>query len=265
MAQARKSPGFERNPGYRIDVEPSPRRVRVAFAGATVADTTRALLLLEQNHLPVYYFPMEDVRRDLLIPTTHRTHCPYKGDASYWTIKVGERTAENAVWGYQDPFDETAAIRGTVAFYWNRVDHWYEEDEEIFVHPRDPHKRVDVVESHRPVEVILGGQTVAKSTRARFLFETGLPTRYYLPADDVRLDLLTPSATVTRCPYKGTARYWSATVGGRTWDDIAWSYPDPIPECPRIKDRIAFYNENVDEIRVGGEIVPKVRTKWSKE
>jgi len=265
MATALKAPGFVKNPTYRIVIEQSPRRVRVAFAGATIVDTTRALLLLEQNHLPVYYVPIADVRMDLMTPTDHRTHCPYKGDASYWTIRVGDRTAENAVWGYKDPFEECLPIKGTVAFYWNRVDHWYEEDEEIFVHPRDPHKRVDAILSHRPVEVILGGETVAKSTRAHFLFETGLPTRYYIPPEDVRMDVLTPSQTQTRCPYKGIARYWSATVGGREFADIAWGYPDPIPECPKIKGLVSFYNENVDEIRVDGKPVPKVRTKWTRD
>ncbi|MBM3488666.1 MAG: DUF427 domain-containing protein [Alphaproteobacteria bacterium] len=265
MVEARRAPGFARNPGYRIDLETSPRRVRVVFADTAIADTTRALLMREQNHLPVYYFPIADVRMDRLVPTAHKTHCPYKGEASYWTIEAGGRRAENAVWGYVEPYVESAAIAGTVAFYWNRVDHWYEEDEEIFVHPRDPYKRVDVVESRRPVEVILGGTTVARTARARFLFETGLPTRYYIPEADVRMDVFVPSATVTACPYKGRARYWSAAIGGRTWEDIAWSYPDPIAECPRIKGLISFYNENVEAIRVDGRPVERPRTKWSKD
>src|SRR3954453_5904897 len=130
--------GVKDNPDYRILFEPSPRRVRVAFNGATIADSTRAHLLFETRHLPVYYFPREDVRMELLAPTAHHTFCPYKGKASYWTIRVGDQASENAVWGYLDPYDEVAAIRDFVAFYWDRVDHWYEEDEEIFVHPRDP-------------------------------------------------------------------------------------------------------------------------------
>ena len=141
---------------------------------------------------------------------------------------------------------------------------WYEEDEEIFLHPRDPLKRIDTVASSREVSVIIGGETIAKSNGAYFLFETGLPTRYYLPQEDVRLDLLTPTATSTQCPYKGIAKYWSADIGGQTFEDIVWSYPDPVPECPKIKDLMCFYNENVDAILVDGEETEKPTNKWSK-
>lgn len=257
--------GFKDNPDYRVLFEPSPRRVRVAFNGATIADSTSAHLLFETRHLPVYYFPRADVRMPLLAPTAHRTFCPYKGNASYWTIRVGDRTSENAVWSYPDPYDEVAAIRDFVAFYWDRVDHWYEEDDEIFVHPRDPYKRVDVVASSRAVKVILGGETIAETRRARFLFETRLPTRYYIPAEDVRMDLLAPSDRTTACPYKGRARYWSARIGDRLFPDIVWSYQEPIPECPKIKGYLCFFNERVDTILVDGEEVPRPLTKWSRD
>ena len=158
----------------------------------------------------------------------------------------------------------TINLQDYCAFYWDRVDHWYEEDEEVFVHPRDPHKRVDTVPSSRPVRVILGGETVADTTRAHFLFETGLPTRYYIPAEDVRMDLLTPTDTKTRCPYKGTASYWTARIGEETFDDIVWAYPDPVPECPKIKDLMCFYNEKVDAVFVDGTETEKPVTKWSK-
>jgi uncharacterized protein (DUF427 family) len=263
-AQARES-GFKSNPDYKITFEPSPRRVRVTFAGATIADSTTAHLLFETRHLPVYYFPRADVRMDLLAPTEHHTYCPYKGTASYWTIRVGDRSSENAVWGYPEPFDEVAAIGDFVAFYWDRVDGWYEEDEEIFVHPRDPYKRVDVLASSRHVQVILGGETIADTRRAHFLFETRLPTRYYIPPEDVRMDLLLPSEKLSRCPYKGRARYYSARIGDRLYPEIVWSYPEPIAECPKIKGLLAFYNEQVDEIRVDGVAVPRPITPWSKE
>ncbi len=261
-----KAPGYEKNPTHRVDIEPSPRRVRVEIAGKTLVDTTHALLLRESNHTPVYYVPRADVAMDMLTKTEHSTYCPYKGHASYYTITApGGRVEENAIWSYETPYDEANAIIEHLAFYWKKVDHWYEEDEEIFVHPRDPHKRVDVVESHRPVKVVLGGQTVAETKRARFLFETGLPTRYYIPKDDVRMDLLTPSATVTACPYKGTARYWSAKIGDQLFEDIVWGYDDPIPECPKIKGLVSFYNEKVDAIFVDGKEVPRPVTKWSKK
>ena len=257
--------GFVDNPGYRVDLEPCPRRVRAVFNGETLVDTTRARLLLESNHVPVYYFPRDDLRLDLLQRTDHHTFCPYKGHASYRTLRVGDRNAENAVWSYEDPFDEVAEIKDYVAFYWDVIDHWYNEDDEIFGHAHHPYHRVDVVNSSRPVKVVLGGETVAETTRARFLFETALPTRYYIPPEDVRTDLLAPTETGSICPYKGTARYWSMTVGDKTFEDVVWSYPDPISECPKIKGHLCFFNERVDDIFVDDTPVEKVKTKWSRK
>jgi len=257
--------GFKTNPDYKITFEPSPRRVRVQLNGEWIADSTKAHLLFETRHLPVYYFPRSDVRLDLLTPTEHHSFCPYKGTASYWTIRVGDRMSENAVWGYPEPYDEVTAIQDFVAFYWDRVDHWYEEDEEIFVHPRDPYKRVDAVASSRHVQVVLGGEIVADTRRACFLFETRLPTRYYIPQEDVRMELLVPSEKTSACPYKGRARYWSAKIGGRDYPDIVWFYPEPIPECPKIRGLLSFFNEQVDAILVDGIEVPRPVTPWSKD
>ena len=265
MARQKRESGFKTNPDYKVTFEPSPRRVRVKFDGETIADTTNVHLLFETRHLPVYYFPRSDVRFDLMTETDHHTFCPFKGTASYWTIAVGDRVAENAVWGYPDPFDEVAAIKDSVAFYWDRVDAWYEEDEEIFVHPRDPYRRVDVLESFRPVQVVVGGKVVAETRRARFLFETRLPTRYYIPPEDVRMDLLVASDKVTRCPYKGKARYYSIKIDDKLFGDLVWTYPDPIPECPKIKGYLCFFNEHVDDILVDGVSQLRPLTSWSKD
>jgi uncharacterized protein (DUF427 family) len=259
------APGFQSNPDYRINFEPSPRRVRVRFNGEWIADSTQAHLLFETRHLPIYYFPRADVRMDLLRATEHHSYCLYKGTASYWSIAVGDRSSENAVWGYPEPFAEVGAIEDYVAFYWDRVDHWFEEDDEIFVHARDPYKRVDVVNSARPLAVIVGGETVAETIRARFLYETRLPTRYYIPPEDVRMDLLVPSEKITACPYKGTARYYSVKIGDRVFPDIVWYYPEPIPECPKIKGYLCFFNEHVDAIVLDGVAVPRPVTPWSKD
>ncbi|MBV8889192.1 MAG: DUF427 domain-containing protein [Alphaproteobacteria bacterium] len=257
--------GFKTNPAYSITFERSPRRVRVKVNGETIADSTDAHLLFETRHLPVYYFPKRDVRMELMRPTQHHTFCPYKGTAAYWTVAVGDRIAENAAWSYPEPFEEVAAIKDYVAFYWDRVDSWHEEDDEIFVHPRDPYKRVDVVNSSRRVRVIVGGEVVADTGNARFLFETRLPARYYIPPEDVRMDLLIPSDKVTACPYKGTARYYSVKIGDRVFRDIVWCYPEPIPECPKIKGYLCFFNEQVDDILIDGVSVPRPVTPWSKD
>lgn len=258
------APGFVKNPDKLLDFEPSPRRVRIKFNGETIVDSTNAMLMREGGHVPIYYFPMEDVAMDLFTPTDHETHCGYKGYASYWTLKTGDRTEENVMWSYRNPYDEMPGIKDYVAFYWNRMDSWWEEDEEIFKHARDPKKRVDVMLSHRPVKVVLGGEIVAETRNARFVFETGHPVRYYIPEEDVRMGLLSPTETSSQCPYKGIARYFSATIGDETFEDIAWSYDRPVPECPKIKDLISFYNENVDAVFVDGEEIEKAVTKWSK-
>ncbi len=265
FATAGKSPGFAKAPDYTVRLEPSPRRVRVMFGGETIVDTTRAVLMYETRHYAVYYFPLSEIRAELMTRTDEKTFCPFKGEASYWSISAGGRTAENAIWCYETPFDEVPELAGYAAFYWDRMDHWYEEDEEIFVHARDPYKRIDALPSSREVRVVLGGETVAESTRAHFLYETGMPTRYYLPAEDVRMDLLKPSETRSGCPYKGQAVYWSANVGGGTREDIVWSYPDPTPEGARIKDLMCFYNENVDAILVADEAVERPTTPWSRK
>jgi len=124
---------------------------------------------------------------------------------------------------------------------------------------------VDVIASSRPVKVIVGGGTVAETRRARFLFETRLPTRYYIPPEDVRMDLLVPSEKVTACPYKGKARYWSVKIGDKVFPDLVWSYPDPIAECPKIKGHLSFFNEQVDAILVDGVEVARPVTRWSKD
>jgi len=266
MAQAQqRESGYAQHPGYDVHFEPCPKRLRVVFNGQTVADSTRAQYLFETRHLPVYYFPRDDVRMDLLTPTEHSTFCPFKGTAGYFDLRVGERTAENAVWTYEDPFAEVTEIKDYLSFYWNRVDHWYEEDEEVFVHPRNPYTRIDIVASHRPVKVVMAGETVAETGNPRFLFETGLPTRYYIPVDDVRGGLLRPSETTSDCPYKGTARYWHLEIGGQRYDDMVWAYPNPVPEAVRIKDMMCFWNEHVDAIYVDGVEVPRPKTKWSRK
>jgi uncharacterized protein (DUF427 family) len=248
---------------YWLIAELTPRWLRVVFGGETIADSKRALIVRESKILPVYYFPREDVRTDLLVPSDYRTRDPHKGEATYWTVQVGPAIAEHAAWSYQEPLPAWPDSGRYLAFAWNQMDAWFEEDEEVFVHPRDPYKRVDVMPSSRHVRVVVAGQTVAESRRGRLLFETGLPTRYYLPREDVRMDLLERSGTHSRCPYKGLASYWHVRVGDFVGKDFVWSYPDPIPECPKIRDLLCFFNERVEAIYVDGELQPRPRTKWA--
>jgi uncharacterized protein (DUF427 family) len=252
-------------PPYKglIWFEDSPRRIRAVFAGQTVVDSAHAKLLHEHAHLPVYYFPEEDVRTDLLEPSDHSTTCPWKGEASYWSLRVGDRVTENAVWSYPDPLEDAPPLEGYYAFYWNALDEWYEEDEPAIVHARDPYHRVDILESSRHVKVSIDGETVAETTRALALFETSLPTRWYFPAEDVRSDLLEPSDRRTGCAYKGFASYWSVRAGDELVEDVVWSYRDPTRDAGRIKDRLAFFNERVD-LEVDGELQERPETQWSR-
>jgi uncharacterized protein (DUF427 family) len=251
------------NDARLVRTEACPRRLRVFFAGAVIADSTRALYLFEKDHLPIYYFPWEDVRRDLLRPSDHFSQCPRKGNAVYWSIAVNGRSSADAVWSYPDPLAPVSEIANYVAFYWDRVDAWYEEDDEVFKHARDPYKRVDVLQSSRRVQVAAGGIIVADTTHPRLLFETGLPTRYYIPKIDVRLDLLRPTTTHTTCPYRGVASYFSLDTGQAHINDIAWIYPAPIPEIPKIENLVAFFNERVDRIVIDGDTEVKPVTRWS--
>ena len=224
-------------------VEPTDRRIRVRLGGRLVADSRRALLLIQYGPagLPTYFVPRDDVMPDALVDEARGVD-----GTSTWDVCAGPARAVGAAWTHPHP-----KLAGHVTFSWETLD-WYEEDEQVFVHARDPHHRVDTARASRRVEVFVEGEKVADSVRPVLLYETSLPTRYYLPFADVRTELLTAGETVTACPYKGTARYWShARV-----PDVAWSYPDPVPELPKVRDLLCFYNERVDLVVDG---VPQQR------
>ncbi len=244
-------------PGRALYLEPTPKRVRVELAGETVADSRHAMLLHESGHQPIYYFPPEDVRSEFLEPSERHTRCPKKGEASYYTLRVGDRVEEAVAWYYPSVLpDAPPLLAGLVAFYWGRMDRWLEEDEEIFAHPRDPYHRIDVLRSSRHVRISLDGQLLAESSRAMALFESNLPVRWYLPADDI-VAPLQPSDTITRCPYKGQASYYS--VAGET--DLVWVYEDPLPDAVRIRGLLCFYNERVD-LELDGEPMERPESPW---
>ncbi|MGH9037283.1 MAG: DUF427 domain-containing protein [Acidimicrobiia bacterium] len=160
------------------------------------------------------------------------------------------------------PAEAAGALAGHVHLEWKAMDAWFEEDEEVYVHPRNPYTRVDILASSRHVVVRAGGEVVAESRKPTLLFETGLPVRYYLPPTDVGMDRLRPSDRTSQCPYKGTATYWSVEAGGGTFPDLAWTYRAPLPESVKIAGLICFYNERVDLV-VDGELLPRGNTSPS--
>jgi uncharacterized protein (DUF427 family) len=247
-----------------VRIEPIGKRVRAFVGGVAIADSCRVMMMFETARLCVYYFPVEDVRTDLLVATSKVVRSPAKGDATYYSIAVDGRTVENAAWRYLDPPAGCPEIANLVAFHWKPMDAWFEEDDEVFVHARDPYHRIDVLDSSREVRVVVAGQVVAVTRRARFLFETGLPVRYYIPKEDVQTDLLQPSRTKTACAYKGlTSEYWQATTADGKVGDIAWCYEAPAHEVARIAGMVAFFNERVDAIYVEGKEMPRTQTPWS--
>lgn len=248
--------------GRDIWFEPSPKWVRVTFGGQIIADSKRAHLLRPAGP-PYYYFPKEDVRMDLLQPTKHTDHSLGLGDVSYLTVKVGDRIAENAAWTYPKPATETFDLSGYVAFVWDKMDAWFEEAEPVYIHPHDPYKRIDILQSTRHIVVIVGGEKVAVSHNPVLLFETGLPTRCYLPKLDVQMELLVPSDKVTGCAYKGKAQYYSVKAGNKVIPDIAWYYTYPAAEASKIAGMICFFNERVDALYIDGVEQEKPRTPWS--
>ncbi len=242
----------------RVRVERSGKRVRVMLGGETIADTISPLLVWEKPYYPTFYFPASDVKTELLVVSGETKRSPSRGDMSMFVVKAGD--AEGTAYTHLEP--KIPEIADHYAFVWHTMDHWFEENEEVYVHSRDPYTRIDILPSGRRVRVEIAGVTVADSTNASFLFETGLPTRYYFPKTDVRMDLLEPTASATQCPYKGTARYWSATVEGETHEDIVWGYDSPLPESQKIAGLVAFYNEKVD-IYVDEVLQERPKTKFS--
>ena len=244
----------------RIRIEPGAKRVRAYLGGETVVDSIRPMLVWEAPYYPTYYFPVADVRTGLLEADGGVAHSPSRGDGRAFTAKAGGKEAPSAAVRYEDsPIEE---LRDLIRIEWDAMDAWFEEDEEVFTHPRDPYTRVDILPSSRHLRVEVDGVTVAESASPRLLFETGLPVRYYLPKTHVRVDLLVPTNSVSHCPYKGQAEWWSVRAGENVREDLAWSYRTPLPESQKIAGLVAFYNEKVD-IYVDGVRQERPHTKFS--
>jgi uncharacterized protein (DUF427 family) len=244
----------------RVRVEHGAKRIRAYLGGELVADTNRPLLVWEKPYYPAYYLPVEDVRTELLEADGGFVHSPSRGNGHTFTLRAGGKELAAAAMRYREsPLEE---LRDSIRLDWDAMDAWFEEDEQVFTHPRDPYTRVDILPSSRHIRVEVDGVTIAETAKPTLLFETGLPTRFYLPKTHVRMDLLTPTDTVSHCPYKGQAEYWSVRAGDAVHADLAWSYRTPLPESQKIAGLISFYNEKVD-IFVDGVLQERPSTKFS--
>jgi uncharacterized protein (DUF427 family) len=261
--------------------EPTAKRIRAVLGGGTVVDTTRALLVWEPGRIvPSYAVPAGDVTAEL-VPADMAV-AGTTGDVGARmpelsgrpvldpTVPFAMHTAEGRMadleaGGQHRPaagfYPADPDLAGYVVLDFAAFDAWYEEDELNVAHPRDPFHRIDVLPSSRHVRLELHGHVLAESSRPTLLFETMLPTRYYLPQGDIRA-ALTPSATRTYCAYKGQASYWSAAVGDRVIPDIAWTYQQPLHDAARVRGLTAFFNERLDVI-LDGERLERPVTPWS--
>jgi uncharacterized protein (DUF427 family) len=242
-----------RSPAHRILFQPDPRRLRAFAGGRQVLDTTRAHLLHETGIRPVVYVPLDDIDPDVLERSDTTTFCPFKGDASYWSLRAGDGDVRaDAVWAYEEPLPEASWLRGFAALYFDRVDRWMVEDENVDGgRLRDPYHRVDVHVSSRPVTVSAAGEVIARSERPTLLFETSMPVRAYVPRGDVLAGHLRPSDKRTSDPYIGDAIWWHVHAGGELFEDAAHSYELPRAEAMKIAGLVCFSGDGV-AVELGG-------------
>ena len=236
-------------PAHKLLAHPFPRRVRAVVrtpdGDRTIIDTERAVLLHETALLPRLYVPEDDIDQTAFVPSELSTHCPFKGDATYRSLRVGDREHADALWAYPEPTAAAPWLAGYASLYWDAADAWYDEDEQVHAHLTDPFVRVDVRPTSRHVQVFAGDVLVAESHSPLRLDETGLPTRWYLDPADVVVPAA-ESATRSHCPYKGEASYRSLSLpDGTTLTDAAWTYPDPLPESLRIAGKVSLLHEDL--------------------
>ncbi len=234
------------SPGYCV---PTEKRVRAYIGGSEIANSDETLILRRPKSVPQYAFPKNDVKiSQLKISGEHEDSI---GKYQLLDLKDVPGKEEIAIL-YRAPVSGAERLRDHVVFDWHKIDKWMEENEVISGHTRDPYTRIDVRESDRRIEVRVKGEKIAETARPRLLFETGLPVRYYIPAEDVKMNYLYPSELQTSCPYKGKASYWDIKVGGEELRNLVWSYVDPYDESLAIKGYFCFYNEKLDTFLVDG-------------
>ena len=251
-------------PDPLVYVEPYLPRVRAILAGETIVDSRRTVLVHESGHLPVFWFPLQDLRQDLAAATDEREPVPGHGEVGRLDLRVGERAAPRALRVLERAEAGTPLAAGMASLDWDAMDEWFVEDEQLFGHPRDPYSRIDVWKTTRHVRVLLDDHVLADSRRSRMLVETALPPRYYLPAGDVDTDRLVASPHRSRCAYKGSAGYWHVRVGDRLEEDLVWSYPEPGHDAETVRDLLCFFGERVD-LELDGEVGERPRTQWSRD
>lgn len=235
--------------------QPTERWIRTSFNGEAVASSKQVMLMIENDREMDYYFLLADIQQEFLQPSEYQEQSAERGVRRFWHVVVGDKVARNAAWTYETT-PGRPEFEGYVAFKWSAMAHWFEENEEVYLEPRNPYHRADLIPSTRHVVVEVDGVTIA-DTRAPFLvFETSNPIRFYFPPDDVDHQYLRETEGLTRCQYKGLASYYSLVVNGETYTNAAWRYHQPLTESSRLKDKIAFWPQKDPRIKllVDGEL-----------
>ena len=243
-------------PAHILYAEPAGRRMRVELAGAVVAHSERVTLLHETGRYPVAYFPPADLDAALLRPSSKRTQHSQLGHIGWWSLEIGGQRFGDVAWSHPRPPRHAQLMAGLVAFVWEAMDAFYEEDEPILGHAADPYHRVDVRSSRRQLTVTLGGELVAGTRAPLAVFETGFAPRWYVPRRDVAAGVLHGYPLQTLCPYKGVARYFDVRAGGRRAAAAAWSYPEALPESERLADHVSFDPGQLEVTLDGKRLLP---------
>ncbi len=242
-------------PQHILYMESVPKRVRGTLAGRTIIDSRHARVLHETNEIVQWYFPPEDIASGTLETAERGKHHVHKGPTLHYNVRCGDRFEGQAAWQYPSPPPEAAFLAGLIAFEFDKMDAWFEEDERVYGHPRDPYHRFDCRASSDHVVIRVHGEIVAETRRAVKLFETSDVIRVYVPMEDVRDGVLTPAKTRTYCPYKGEAAYFDVQAAGRTLKDGAWTLPQPLGEAIVCLNHVSFWHGDT-EIYANDELVP---------
>lgn len=238
-------------------------RIR-AYLGEQLLADSRRVLLFRKSPMKLYYcFPKEDLAEGAIDRENAKTMSTKLGSRANYAVELGSKRVENGAFELTEPEESVAELGGYIALQFGKMDRWFEEEEELIGHPRDPYTRIDVRRSSRHVRVEVEGTTVVETNRPLLLLETGLQLRYYLPKDDVNWEYLEESDTETVCPYKGRSRYWSIMVNGTEISDVLWNYPEPFDDAAPVKDALGLAHEKVD-VWVDGEKLEKEQSYFSK-
>jgi uncharacterized protein (DUF427 family) len=250
-------------PNQQVVFAPTGTKIRAEFDTEVVAESRNAMLLRESPFRLVYGFPKVEVTSSALQARSETDHAGGLGAVRYWDLITDGTRREQALYEYLDTREGVPDLRGYLFVEWASANRWFEEEEQLIGHPRDPFTRIDVRQTAYHIQVELEGVTVADTSRPLVLAETGVPIRYYVPSDDITWYYLIDSETTSSCAYKGRARYWHLQVNGTVHEDLVWAYLEPLQDATLVKDALCFYQEKLT-LRIDGEVEARAPRSFTK-